>query len=129
MKQLFQGIWSKYNAGGDFKTNTSSRLYLHEAPQGTSLPYAVYFMVDGDHDWDFDEQHNYEEYLLQFNIFADDRLEVNNLFTNCKSMFDWTTLTVTGYTFLFMRREGSRMLRADDDVWQYVVEYRVMVQS
>lgn len=130
MKVLFQGIWNLFNAGGDFKTNLSARLYLKLAPENATYPYAVYDMVTNVHDWMFTDDPETEEYLIQFDIVSDtsSSTEALNLFENLKTMFDWCSLTITGYTFLYMRRESSHLLQVDEK-WQHSTTYRVLVHK
>ena len=75
MKVLFESIWNHFAPPGtkpDIYTDLSGRLYLQEAPQNTSYPYAVYQLVSHTHEWFFAE--DLEEFTIQF---GDVR------FTNC----------------------------------------------
>jgi hypothetical protein len=130
LKALFTGIYGLFTGTPTpaINTNVSARLYLSEAPQGTSFPYIVYYLVANDYDHQFGE--DYEDCLIQFNIF-DDKASASNIstyFENLKALYDWASPDVTNYTVVRMQREFAQ-LNKDDDVWQYTVQYRVLLEK
>ena len=131
MKVLFEGLYDLFAPTGakpTIYTNLSGKLYLTEAPQNTAFPYAIYHLVTNDYDFQFDE--DFEEFLIQFTIFDDSVSAVNiaTYFENLKTLYDWSSPTVTGYTVISVVREIAELLRYDD-VWQYVVQYRILLEK
>jgi len=129
MKTLFTGIYNLFITGTPaIYTNVGGRFYLTEAPQNTAFPYIVYYLANNDYDYQFVE--DFEDFLIQFNIF-DDKASASNIstyFENLKTLFDWSVPTVTGYTVSRFVREFAQLVR-DDEVWQYTVQYRVLLQK
>lgn len=129
MKALFTGIYNLFTTGSPaIYTNLSGKLYLTEAPQNTTFPYMVYYLVSNDYDYQFVE--DFEVFLIQFNIF-DDNASASNIgtyFENLKTLYDWATPTVSGYSVVRMVREFAQLAR-DDDVWQYSVQYNVWLKK
>lgn len=129
MKALFTGIFNLFTTGTPaIYTSVGGRLYLTEAPQNTSFPYIVYYLISNDYDFQFEE--DYEEFIIQFNIFDDDASasDIGTYFENLKSLYDWSSPTVTGYSVINFTREFAQLAR-DDDVWQYTVQYRVLLEK
>ena len=130
MKQLFTGIYSKFNTGTNtLKTNLTGGLHLIEAPQGTATPYGVYSLVSNIHDWDFAV--DYDESLIQFDLYdeAQSATTICNLYDYLKTLYDDCSLTVTGHTPYYMWRDFSRLLRDPvPGVWHYVIQYRLMMR-
>ena len=129
MKAFFTGIYNLFTTGSPaIYTNVGGRFYLTEAPQNTAFPYIVYYLANNDYDYQFVE--DFEDFLIQFNIF-DDKASASNIstyFENLKTLFDWSAPTVTGYKVSSFVREFAQLAK-DDEVWQYTVQYRVLLQK
>lgn len=128
MKQLFNGIYAIYNAGGDFATNTTG-LYLFEAPQGTAYPYATYKLVSGSVEHFFDGL-EVEEPLVQFDIYDEDTdsSTIGGIYDDLKTMFDDALISVTGYGRVLFSRTSHTVLRhPEDNIWQYSADYEVIL--
>lgn len=129
MKTLFTGIYNLFTTGSPaIYTDVGGRFYLTEAPQDTTFPYIVYYLVSNDYDYQFEE--DFEEFVIQFNIF-DDKASPSNIsdyYENLKTLFDWSSPTVSNYTVITFQREFSQLAR-DDDVWQWTVQYRVLLEK
>ena len=132
MKTLFTGLYNLFAPAGtkpDIWTNLSGKLYLTEAPQETTYPYATYNLIANDYDWMFDPS-DFEEFLIQFSIF-DDNSSADNITTyyeNLKTLYDWSLPVITGYNVVHFIREFAELLRLDD-VWHYVIQYRILVEK
>jgi len=131
MKTLFTGIYNLFAPGGAkpaFYTSLTGKMYLTEAPQNTAYPYAIYHLIANDYDFTF--QDDLEEFIIQFSIY-DDKMSASNItdyFENLKTLYDWASPVVTGYSTTWMIREFAELLRLDD-VWQYVIQYRVLLHK
>ena len=132
MKALFDAIYGKL-AGSDLATNhIAARMYLSQAPQGASFPYVTYELVTGITDWTFCADMEFDDVTIQFNLFSNNLIsavEVTGMFTDLIALYDWCNLTVAGYTYLYMRREFYHLVRdIENGVWQYIVQYAVMLE-
>lgn len=132
MNELFKGIYSKYKSStgaGTLYADLTGGLYNTEVPQDTSYPYAAFYLISNVPHWTFDA--TMENSMVQFSIF-DDRSGVNNignLYQELIDLYDWTDLSSTGnYYHVFMKRESSNLLK-NEDVFQYVVNYRIEYQK
>ena len=133
MKTLFTGIYNLFVTGPygfvpAIYLAMPGKLYLNEAPQNTTFPYIVYYVEGNDYDYQFVE--DFEDFIIQFNIF-DDKASASNItdyFEKLKDLYDWSIPTVTGYTVSRFVREFAQLVR-DDEVWQYTVQYRVLLQK
>jgi hypothetical protein len=132
MKPLFDAIMARFNspAGAAFKASVSG-LWLYEAPDGAIDPYAVFMLVDGQTDHTFTE--TMENPTLQFSIFGNVYQPVGQAGLLLRSCFDWCTLSITGYTPLYMQRTMYRTVRTpltpNVDVFHEIIEYEVLFQS
>lgn len=134
MNELFTAIYTKFTTpASDLYTRIGGRLYLGEAPQKADYPHAVYFLVSSVPDWDFGAIMNFDEAVIQFNLFSEKNSasEVNNMWADLMSLYDWCTLSPGGgYTSLYMRREFSNLFRdTEEGIWMYSVQYRILFQS
>ena len=130
MTPLIAGIFSLFSTTNDFKTAISSRMYFEEAPQNVDFPYCVVSIISSEHNWTFSD--TFEDVLVQFSIFTQDSSAVNigTYWGYLISLFDSASLTVSGYSSIFMHRGQSRLMReTEDNIWQYVVEYDCEVEK
>ena len=132
MKPLFDAIYDKL-AGSDLATNhIGTRMYLSQAPQRATFPYVTYELITGTTDWTFCADMEFEDMVIQFNLFSDNlssAVEVTGMFTDLTALYDWCNLSVTGYTYLYMRREFFHLVRdVENGVWQYIAQYAVMLE-
>lgn len=129
MKALCDSIVSKYIGNSALKTATPGGLHFSEAKQGTKMPFSVYDIISLIPNYTFKE--NYEGATVQFAVYSDksDCAEVNDIFDKLITVFDWCSLTITGYTSTYMQRTFSHIERNTDDpqlrYWQYVIQYEL----
>ena len=138
MTPLFTAIYDLLDTSALDTNHIGDRMYPNEAPQGATFPYATYELVAGTTDWTFCADMSFDDCVIQFNLFSDDLsspVEVNGMFTNLIALYDWCNLThaslaAAGYTSLYMHRELFHLMRdIDAGVWQYIVQYRVLLES
>lgn len=127
MKKLFTAIYTKFQADTAL-VGAVTDLYNTEAPSNAVFPYIVFSMVSNT--IDLDSSQNWENYLIQFNIFDDDSSS-NNICdiyellkgdTAAGTGFDYFNLLIEDYATVVMTREVARLMRVDN-VWQYNVSY------
>jgi len=133
MKTLFTGIYSKFTAlpANALYTALSGRLYFTEAPQDSTFPYCVFSMVSDVPDYYFGGE-QFETYLVEFNIFDEDNSasDIGTLYENLKTLYDDCSITVVGYSNVIFEREHTNLFRDEENnVWQYNVQYYVMLEK
>jgi len=112
LKNLTTAIWGQL-AGSAFSTDIGGRLFKGQAPPGTSYPYAIYLVVTDVPQRTFTEL--YEEVLVQFSLFstASGTTEVENMYTDLKTLYDEKPFTITGSTLIWMRRSNTSFIVED----------------
>jgi len=127
MQALLAGIYSKYNNSVDLKAAVTG-MYFTEAPQGTIYPYIVYHKISGVPDYTFTE--DMENVIIQFNIYSDSSSSttINDIYTKLTALYDWCSLTVTGWNRIYIKRELDNLTR-ENDIWNYFVQYRLEIQK
>ena len=88
MKELFTGIYSKYNGNEALKAAITG-FYFTEAPQDAAMPYVVYNLVSNVPDWTYTE--DMENSLIQFSIFDD-----HSSSTTINDIYEKLTALLTG---------------------------------
>ena len=131
MREVDVGIANKFDAGGVFNTLLGGRLYK-KVPSVAVLPYSRYRSITVTPDWTFTTY--FESTRVQFDIFSKEKSssEIEALYSSLIKMFDWCTLEVDNYTFLYMRREFSQLFEPEEtqaDYWHYVVDYRIDIEK
>ena len=131
MQVLFTGLYSKFTGStgvGSLYALLGGRLHPNEAPQGSAYPYGVYYLISDVPEYTFSE--TIENTLIQFNLFDDDSsaTDINTAFTALTTLYDWETISIDGYTSIYMQRELSYLLR-ESDVWNYMIQYRLVFQK
>ena len=130
MNDLFKGIYSKYKSStgaGTLYADLTGGLHNTEAPQNTNYPYAIFYLISNIPHWTFDA--TMENSIVQFSIF-DDNSSVGNIgdiYKELTDLYDWTGLTVDNYSHVYLKRESSNLIK-NEDIWQYVVDYRCEIQ-
>ena len=131
MDNLFKGIYSKFTGStgaSSLYVALTGGLHNTQAPQDTTRPYAVMYLISDVPFWTFDS--TFENTLVQFNIY-DENSSVENvcsLFEKLKTLYDDTVLTFDDYYNYQMKREFSDLAKSSD-VWQYSVQYRIGMQE
>lgn len=131
MKALQTAIYNKALTGSNtFKTAVNSRFYFFMAPQNTTFPYATYDFVVNTYDNQFNE--DFEEFVVQFSIFSQSTSssEAGDIYGYLTTLFDWCSLTITGYSLVEMKRMSTTTdYFSDDTVWMYTVDYKVWMKK
>ena len=129
MQAILTAIWSRYNAGNSFKTALTGGLHLEQAPQGTAMPYATYFLVSGRPEYYF--RGHFEIALIQFDVYAATNAVRQDLYDKLILLYDDCRPAVTGYTSMIMERTGQQMLRDGDQgqVYRAIIEYSFRVDK
>ena len=131
MQVLLNGLYSKFTGttgAGTLYTLLGGRLHPNEAPQGSAYPYGVYYLISDVPEYTFSE--TIESAIIQFNLFDDNSsaTDINTAFTALTTLYDWATITITGYTSVYMQRELSYLTK-EEDIWNYMIQYRLVFQK
>jgi len=135
MKQLSKAIISQYSDStgtGTLYAGLTGGLWNSQAPEGTSYPYAVFYLISNvpSHVMEGEfTNYKYENPLIQFSIYDDDTAQdtVEDIYDKLTDLFDEATLTLTNYTTVNFTREFDHLekIRGESgSYWQYVVQYR-----
>jgi len=134
MNSLFTAIWDRFSSttASGFYNDLSGRMYLNHAPQETTFPFCVYFVVSDFDELDFAEER--EDFAMQFNVFSENNsaTEAGNLLGSLKTMFDNCSLTVTNWRHILFQRN---FIAQNNDFSQvppihgYSVEYDILLEK
>ena len=102
------------------------RLHNEGAPLNTPSPFISLHEISDMYEYNFTD--DFENVLIQFNIYSNTIPELNTLFGYMKTLFDNCSLSVSGYSHVYMRREQSYKMKRDD-YYQRTVEYRILVEK
>jgi hypothetical protein len=141
MDALRIGIFALFTAISDLYADLSGRLYFGSAPEGTDLPYGLFFFVSDVDDDTFTE--NMKEVYVQFSLFSGDSspAAILKMDTDLTAMFKDKTFIVPGspapWTVVTMRRiSGSGPIYNSADVeagtgfyWQTDVDFTITVNK
>ena len=129
MNNLITAIYTLFSTTNDFNTNLGGRLYYGKTPQKCEYPYAVYFGVTSSPEDTFGEE--IDEVSFQFNIYSDENssVEVSNLLTDCRNLFDKKDLEVTGSKDVYLTREFSTPPWNNDEIWVSSIEFSTLIQE
>lgn len=126
MTDLFVAIMTRYDAVA--LSSSLTGLWNTEAPQDAVFPYGVFQLISNVPEWQFEE--DFENILLQFNLFSktSSPVQICALYTLLKTAFDFFDLTIANYETVSLIRENAILTRIEN-VWQYNVTYRIVMQK
>ena len=130
MKNLMKAITTQFKTTNSLNTALSGRMYPHEALQGVSFPYGVYYLISHEYDENFTDIYEYAN--IQFSLFSDkDSVdEIVTLYGYLTALFDDAILSVTGYTMLKFKRSSASLMRdSEHGTWHYAVDYDVILEG
>lgn len=137
MNALRTGIYTIFNTVNDFNTDISGRLFFTDAPDGTELPYGLFFYVSDTDDDTFTE--NFRDVYVQFSLFsgASSPAEILDLDLHLTALFKDKVFAVTGWTVISMRRiSGSGPIYNAADMeagtgfyWQFDSDYTILISK
>ena len=132
MLNLTTAIYGRL-AGSTLATAINSRMFKGQAPEGTTYPYVVFFVITNMPEKTFSE--DFEDTVVQFSLFstASSTLEIENLYSYLKTLYDEVPFSVTGSTLVWMRR-GTTVFQVEDHttptgtqrVWAYHCDFEIL---
>jgi len=135
MKNLSTGIMTLFNVTNSFNTAIGGRLFKQRVPAGTSLPYAT-FKLSPTQDDTFKD--TITDVWILFSLFSglSSTLEIENMHTYLKALFDDTQFTVTDNQVITMIYKSSELIdvpadveSGSEEIWQYDVDYECTIQA
>lgn len=135
IKNLTTGIYGKAS-GSDFLNAVSGRFFKGRAPQNTDYPYCVYNIVSTSPEKTYNEV--FENTIVSFSIFseASGSTEIEDIYTYLNALYDECTLTITGWTLIWMKRTNASLLPEEHntpngviDVWHYAIDFEIKMQD
>ena len=134
MEELFKAVYNKFiSSAVAEKVKQSGDLeygfYFGIAPTETRMPFIVFDLVSAVPQSDFSSD-DLTECLAQFAIYSneDSPKEVLEIRNGLIAAFDRAELDYDTKHHVGCLRAGERMEKLDDEVWQYIVEYRIMFE-
>jgi len=130
MNEIRIAIYTKSQLTSTFKTSIGGRFYWDKAPQTPTYPFVVAHEIVSDYDYTFSEQ--FENVRIQFNIYSKSTSvsECGTIYNNLKSLFDWSTLTVTDYRCVKIERlTGHSFWDEIKEQYIYVVDYNFLLEK
>jgi hypothetical protein len=109
MDNLLSAIITK-TSGSAFASDIGGRIYLDHAPDNAEFPYCVFFIVS---DVPLDTfTDSLDDVLVQFSLFSasSGAAEITGMYNDLRSLFDNCTLSITGSTFVSMRRQNLQTM-------------------
>ena len=135
MKNLTTKIYSMIS-GTTLDTAIGGRLYKLRAPQGTALPYVIFFVVSDVYTPTFTE--DMEQVIIQFSIFseASGTTEIEDIYDKLKLVYDNQTFAPTGNKVVIMTRQNATLTSGEADMeagtgeyFQYDIDYEVLMSK
>lgn len=128
MKQLFTAIYNKYKGKDELTRLLTGGLHnLENLDPNPVFPFGVFQLISATADHFASNKNYLENCLVQFNIFSKELKSLCDVLNEMKSVFDFCTLVIDDYTSLSFVREMVLSLKVED-VWQYTITYRVMLE-
>lgn len=131
---LATGIYNVFVADSDLSTALTGGLHNTKAPQDPDSPYAVFQYIAGNDDLTFSSIA--EVTTWQFSIFHKsssprDKTTIDDAFKKLIAAYDQSeaTMTVSGYTVVYVTRGVSNFLETEDDIQQYVINYEIRIDQ
>jgi len=127
---LCKAIKTRYDSasGDSLRAVATGGLWFTQAKQNVSAPYIVFSWVGS----------TTEEYMgsgttskiekaeLRFSLFSLD-IDGGTVLANAvyllQNLFDWCSLSITGYTHVAFERTGTAAFEKSDDIWSATVNY------
>ena len=107
----------------------SGRLYYGEMPEKPTYPYCVFHVFDETPERTFDI--DFEDVFVQFDYYDVTAGGCDTGLSNIKTLYDYASLTIAGYTSL--RMERSLVVPSwkvePDDCWAGIVRYDLLIQK
>jgi hypothetical protein len=128
MKEITAGLYTYFTKvpHNALYNQINGRFYKSVAVQDAVFPYVVYNIISDVPEYNFTE--SFEDIRLQFDLLSKSTssAEIEDMYSNLKSVFDWCNFTITGNTIVHMRRDLARLTNETDyGIFVYNVDYKL----
>ena len=133
MSTLTEAMKNSISVSAVTIAGTVSRYYYARAPQNTSYPYVVFFLISDTYE-DSDTQIRYSDVKLQFNVYDnlnDYGTRCNTIVQEIQTYYDLgkDNLIVSGYPTIYVVRDFVLPPREVEDVWQASIQYNCHMEN
>jgi len=131
MKYLSTALMAKFRETphNNFYTIISGQLFKEVAKQTATKPYAIFHIISNTPDPNFTSE--VEKLRIQFDLYSSEHTsdQIEDMFTYLKELFDWCLLTVSGNTFVYMKRLSANLGKdIEDDIWNLRSDFEVCIE-
>jgi hypothetical protein len=139
MNALLTGLATKHS-GSTLHAYVGGRIYFEnypKAPMPKTYPYVIYEIVSGSPQDTFSDY--LDEVLVQYSLFSasSGKTEITNMYGYLTALLDGCALSVTGYSHLWMKRQGLTTTRDENAVANdgvpgisiWMVDYSIMIEK
>jgi hypothetical protein len=128
--RVAEGIKTKFT--GSALAGLVTDMYFNDVPPQTDLPYVVFFDISNINDSTFAKDGEF--YRIQFSIFVAERSIVadngmKEIYEDLRSLYDKTTLTMTGWTSYVCRYLATHNMPTINKVLHRVVDYEIRTEK
>lgn len=125
---------TNYFKTSDVYSILDGRLYFQQAPQDVAFPYAVFYFNGATHEEIMSSTsiNNIIECDIQFNLFdnsQDGGAKIADVAKDFDNAFHWSTINVSGYSYIKMQRENIQPVLFIDEIWQVTLNYVLGMQQ
>lgn len=132
MLELQQAIADEFKENIELFGLVSGNIFIDRSVQKEASEYIVLHLVSQTVDEEYEYARRLEFARVQFSIYSkkDSTQRINEIFKVLTEVFDRATLTFRAGTWrnINMTRETSRLIRQEDGIWLYFVDYRIWLQ-
>jgi hypothetical protein len=126
---LETAIWNQFNNDAQTKAVFVNGLWNTDAPQDTPYPYGTFIIIGDKPQYTFPEDFELIDIVfILHSKTSGSAIQLEQMYHRLKMTFDFTVLTIEGYTSVGMKRRSARKLKAED-VWTYTVVYSLLIQK
>ena len=127
MQEPLEAIYARFAADADLPGAVTGMWHAEASPK-TAFPYITTHVISNTPLWVFPAK-ALENLLIQFSIFSNTvaDTEVNRLYRYLTACYDNASMTICNHGCVMVKRENA-VLRRDDDVWIYSVDFRILAQ-
>jgi hypothetical protein len=136
LKNLTTAIFGKCVEGTDLHADIGGRLFKGRAPEGTEYPYVVFMLISDVPENTFSE--DLDDVVIQFSLFSlvSSSAEVEDMFTHLKAIYDDCSLTISGSSLIWMKRQVAQLMAEEHttpsgtvEAWHYAVDYSILLEK
>ena len=127
------GVKTLFDTSNTFHTAMTGGLWFVESKPKNTFPYCVYKITSNKPIYYFGASNpeEGEDISVSFTIFdkSSSAININTYESYLRALFDWASISVTGYTLMEMRRDNSVPPSRINNVWVTTVTYKLKIDE